>query len=399
MGLEGTEREARAARERVRDLGNEMARTAAPSKALAASYRDAVSELRRLERAEGVAQTRLAARRRELQAAGLDTHNLANEQRRLSQEMQKALSAGQADQQLQSAQKSLGVGEIERTQRELVKLRGEYQLVAADSKQALSAGDVAGAQRQAQAALKMLQELAAAGGNTYGFEGFIKELQAIELAANDIEQTNAEAKLQAIRAEIASLEEQAKQLKDISVSVKTDESTIEQVRSQIQALAQQLGQTEIVMPVRLQMPDTSGAATTSPTTPGFSGGGWTGPGGKYQPAGIVHAGEHVQPQEVVREPGALAFLERIRRNGFRATLDQLRLRGSANGGPVVPVPRFVPNVPAPSPALLEAAAGPQFPHLGQVDLSLAGASYTMYVEREVASELRLAARQFGRTHR
>jgi len=181
--------------------------------------------------------------------------------------------------------------------------------------------------------------------------------------------------------------------------VKTDESTIEQVRSQIQALAQQLGLTEIVMPVRLQMPDTSGAAATSPTTPGFSGGGWTGPGGKYQPAGIVHAGEHVQPQEVVREPGALAFLERIRRNGFRATLDQLRLRGYANGGPVVPVPRFVPNVPAPSPALLEAAAGPQFPHLGQVDLSLAGASYTMYVEREVASELRLAARQFGRTHR
>lgn len=344
-----------------------------------ADYRRYIGELARLQ-AEQVKASETAAKKlaSDENKALSDIEKVRNDRLKIEQRYQEAL-AGLG-----------GSGEAS---------YGAAQALKVGAKQALSAGDVAGAQRQAQAALKMLQDLAAAGGNTYGFEGFIKELQAIELAANDIEQTNAEAKLQAIRGEIASLEEQAKQLKDISVSVKTDESTIEQVRSQIQALAQQLGQTEIVMPVRLQMPDTSGAAATSPTTPGFSGGGWTGPGGKYQPAGIVHAGEHVQPQEVVREPGALAFLERIRRNGFRATLDQLRLRGYANGGPVVPVPRFVPNVPAPSPALLEAAAGLQFPHLGQVDLSLGGASYTMYVEREVASELRLAARKIGRTHR
>lgn len=344
-----------------------------------ADYRRYIGELGRLQ-AEQVKASETAAKKlaSDEKKALSDIEKVRNDRLKIEQRYQEAL-AGLG-----------GSGEAS---------YGAAQALKVGAKQALSAGDVAGAQRQAQAALKMLQDLAAAGGNTCGFEGFIKELQAIELAANDIEQTNAEAKLQAIRGEIASLEEQAKQLKDISVSVKTDESTIEQVRSQIQALAQQLGQTEIVMPVRLQMPDTSGAAATSPTTPGFSGGGWTGPGGKYQPAGIVHAGEHVQPQEVVREPGALAFLERIRRNGFRATLDQLRLRGYANGGPVVPVPRFVPNVPAPSPALLEAAAGLQFPHLGQVDLSLGGASYTMYVEREVASELRLAARKIGRTHR
>ncbi|MDH0120843.1 tape measure protein [Stutzerimonas stutzeri] len=181
----------------------------------------------------------------------------------------------------------------------------------------------------------------------------------------------------------------------VEVSAAVDDLSIAGVTQQIKDFV--AGWAKLtVLPVRLAM---DAVAPSGASVDGFSGGGWTGPGGKYQPAGIVHAGEHVQPQEVVREPGALAFLERIRRNGFRATLDQLRLRGYANGGPVVPVPRFVPNVPAPSPALLEAAAGPQFPHLGQVDLSLAGASYTMYVEREVASELRLAARQFGRTHR
>ncbi|MGH8043063.1 MAG: phage tail length tape measure family protein, partial [Stenotrophomonas sp.] len=37
----------------------------------------------------------------------------------------------------------------------------------------------------------------------------------------------------------------------------------------------------------------------------FATGGYTGPGGKYQPAGIVHAGEFVHRQEVVRQPGAM----------------------------------------------------------------------------------------------
>lgn len=36
---------------------------------------------------------------------------------------------------------------------------------------------------------------------------------------------------------------------------------------------------------------------------GFADGGYTGPGGKYEPAGIVHRGEYVLPQEVVRAIG------------------------------------------------------------------------------------------------
>jgi hypothetical protein len=36
---------------------------------------------------------------------------------------------------------------------------------------------------------------------------------------------------------------------------------------------------------------------------GFAEGGYTGPGGKYEPAGVVHRGEYVLPQEVVRSIG------------------------------------------------------------------------------------------------
>tara|TARA_B100000700_G_scaffold189815_1_gene209167 strand:- start:37185 stop:39221 length:2037 start_codon:yes stop_codon:yes gene_type:complete len=44
---------------------------------------------------------------------------------------------------------------------------------------------------------------------------------------------------------------------------------------------------------------------------GWSEGGYTGPGGKYDPAGIVHAGEYVVKQSVVDKPGVLPFLERL----------------------------------------------------------------------------------------
>lgn len=65
---------------------------------------------------------------------------------------------------------------------------------------------------------------------------------------------------------------------------------------------------------------------------GFSSGGWTGPGTKFQPAGIVHANEFVNRQEVVRQPGALAFLTRFNQVGMAALKGW---RGYADGGLVV----------------------------------------------------------------
>lgn len=54
---------------------------------------------------------------------------------------------------------------------------------------------------------------------------------------------------------------------------------------------------------------------------GFSSGGYTGDGGKYEPAGIVHKGEYVMPKSVVNEPGMLPLLERLKHT-----------RGYASGG-------------------------------------------------------------------
>lgn len=69
--------------------------------------------------------------------------------------------------------------------------------------------------------------------------------------------------------------------------------------------------------------------------PHYWAGGNTGPGSKYQPAGIVHAGEHVWTQEeMARFPGGHKAMEQM-----RAAL----MRGYASGGIVWPLPGGVPS--------------------------------------------------------
>lgn len=64
---------------------------------------------------------------------------------------------------------------------------------------------------------------------------------------------------------------------------------------------------------------------------GFSEGGWTGPGSKFKPAGIVHAEEFVVRSEVVKRPGVRAMLEALNEG-----------RGYAEGG-YVGLPKPAPR--------------------------------------------------------
>lgn len=63
---------------------------------------------------------------------------------------------------------------------------------------------------------------------------------------------------------------------------------------------------------------------------GFSGGGYTGDGGKFEPAGVVHAGEFVIRKEVTQQPGMKQYLSNLNRRGY------------ADGGYVEPVPSSRP---------------------------------------------------------
>ncbi|HJE67590.1 tape measure protein [Pseudomonas oryzihabitans] len=143
--LEGTQKAASSARDRIRDLGNQIATAVAPSKALQQSYRDSVSELQRLERAEAKQIVTLAAMRAEMQAAGVDTTKLAAEQARLRAQLSTRLGVAERGSALQSAAQSLGVNRYRELGSEIGNLRSQYDLLKRSG--TLSAGELAIAQQ------------------------------------------------------------------------------------------------------------------------------------------------------------------------------------------------------------------------------------------------------------
>lgn len=175
-------------------------------------------------------------------------------------------------------------------------------------------------------------------------------------------------------------------LPSIEVKTELDTASVTETKNQVDQFAGELPK-QIEIPIVPKYYASSGGAgysqfpASSSDSPGYDGGGYTGPGGKYEPAGTVHRGEHVQPQEVVREPGALGFLERVRLYGFRNTMEALRgqlrqgWRGYATGGLVAP--RLVPSIPALGPSLSSADEGEG---LGTVILHLDGQSYRMQAQ-------------------
>ena len=139
--LEESGRQAMRARERVRELGDELARTDTPTKQLTASYRDAVRELQGLERQEKAQTVQLARMREELKGAGIDTKNLAAEQSRLQREL--ATKMGRSDRAgaLEAARQNLGLAAYGEAQAKVGSLQRDLQLLQSTGK--LTAGELA----------------------------------------------------------------------------------------------------------------------------------------------------------------------------------------------------------------------------------------------------------------
>ncbi len=87
--------------------------------------------------------------------------------------------------------------------------------------------------------------------------------------------------------------------------------------------------------------ETQLAANLAGSFAAFAVGGYTGAGGTYDVAGVVHAGEYVQPAHVVSQPGALGFMRDFHRQGMAAIANYAA--GYADGGLVHPLR----DVPAP----------------------------------------------------
>lgn len=253
---------------------------------------------------------------------------------------------------------------------------GAAQALKVGARQALQAGDVEGAQAKAQAALKMLQDLQAAGANTYGFAGFIGELRDIELAANDIEQSRAEQKIADIKQEMLNLKSAAAELEDMPVSVKMDDAALAQVQSALDALAKreiivQVGaQYDFTTPYTLQDP---GPEPTGYATGGYISGPGTGTSDSI-PA-LLSNGEYVIRAAAVKKLGK-GYLDWINRG--------LHVPRFADGGLV---------------GAVSSMQSQQGRDLGRVDLNVGGESFSFLAERDQFDRVLSRTRaKFGRTH-
>lgn len=244
------------------------------------------------------------------------------------------------------------------------------QQLKMNARNALQAGDVAGAKSAADQALKVLEALEAAGGNTYGLRGFKDELMGIEQAAADIEINQKAAEVTVLAAQIADLEAKAKAVNDsLKLTPVLDEGAAAALTKQMQDLAAALGQT-LTIPVQMvavaPVGLTANTVPGDPDFPGFAGGGrirGKGTGTSDSILARLSNGEFVMRAAAVRAYGP-ALLEKM--NG-------LRLPKFADGGLIG--------------AAMSAPVGQAGRDLGRVDLNIGGETISLLADQQNFADL------------
>ncbi len=256
----------------------------------------------------------------------------------------------------------------------------EAQALKVNADAALRTKDVDGAKRNAQAALEVLKELQDAGENTYGFEGIIKELLAIERAADTINVDNTSKSAADAAATLDSLKSKIDAVKDTKVTINLKPEEIAKLEADIQALAQRLGNsltiTATINPI-VATPEMTAIGLENPQVsyPGYA------TGTNSATPGLHWVGEN--GPELLRFRGGEQVLPADASRNLAASMAGL-LGGDVLGGP------------AAGEALNSAASN--VPHLGRLDFNLGGETHTVFVNRKSANSLRTANRKLGRTH-
>src|SRR5690606_365735 len=219
---------------------------------------------------------------------------------------------------------------------------------------ALQAGDVAEAKRQAQAAVEILKQLAQAGESTYGFAGIINELQSIEQSADQRGIDEAQAKLEQAKKDAEPTKAALEELKKVKVAPTLSPEAEQALLAQLKKLAEQAG-IILTIPVTAVMPkpgelDSAGYAyvPNNPEPPKFATGGiLRGPGTGTSDSILARLsnGEGIINARAVRHYGP----ELVH------AINRLRLPGFAEGG--IASTRLLPSIPQMSPELRAAAAG------------------------------------------
>lgn len=234
---------------------------------------------------------------------------------------------------------------------------GQAQALKVGARQSLADGDIEGAKQKAQAALEVLNQLAEAGENTYGFEGFIRELQAIEQNADQINADKAQQSFDAAAKKAAELKTILDDLKSVKISVEMDPADIERIKSQLEALSQIVIAPKLVLPKPGEK-DSGGYAfvPNNPSIPGFA------TGTNSAPSGMAWVGE--QGPELINLRGGEQIFTASASQAIAAKMAGLNMPGMDMGS-------------LSAAAMSTPAVGRD---LGRVDLSVGGESYSLLAD-------------------
>ncbi|UZZ12451.1 hypothetical protein NDO41_08235 [Ectopseudomonas mendocina] len=246
---------------------------------------------------------------------------------------------------------------------------GQFQDARLAAQAALRAGDIEGARQQAQAALKVLQELAAAGENTYGFDGFAKSLMAIEQEASKLEESRADQRLAGIREQIDALNKDFDKIRDVKVDPTLSEEAKQKLIAEMEQLAARLGQ---ILTLTATV-STSVAPVPSADVPGFA------KGTNSAPPGMAWVGEN--GPELVNFRGGEQVLTAAASRNLASRMQGLMLSDPVAGA-------------------AEAAAAQQaVPNYGSWDINLGGEQVSVLVEQASGPNMRRLGMKFGGSSR
>ena len=176
-----------------------------------------------------------------------------------------------------------------------------------------------------------------------------------------------------LKSQVDELDTQITDLKtkaaEIAVQVKIDEAigAIAQIQQQLATLQDKTVTITVNTVQTGDTPAPNSFSSDSNMVAQFARGGYTGPGGKWDPRGIVHAGEFVVRSEVLKQQGVLSLLDRLNRYGAAA------LPGFADGGLVGRL--AIPSLRSPQPVTERMAATFNFPGLGSYRASLSADTF------------------------
>lgn len=187
--------------------------------------------------------------------------------------------------------------------------------------------------------------------------------------------------LKTIEQQITDLQNKAANLK-LSLEISEASAAIQQIQQELAAIPDETVKKVIIQQVTQPAPGENSSAPPDTLT-GFWSGGFTGLGGKFDPAGIVHRNEFVTRSEVVLQPGALAFLQRFNALGMKA------LPGYADGGLVGRL--SIGSIPAAAPQ--RAPAIFNFPEIGRYPVTMAPNDFDRLQDRFARAALQSGGRK------